>query len=136
MLVPTHSRATTKRLEDLILIGVQGRDRVVDAEDVERAVLVCERKSLLVGQRIAVALGVIRDVAAGRLVAQPLRTLRSAAPERSATSCELTGPAPAIALYRPSFSPITISGALMSRPSYRRPMKASSLASSIPVAPM
>src|SRR5436305_13552515 len=59
--------------------------------------------------------------------------MRSSAPVFSATCRELTGPAPAIALYRPSFSPITNGGALMIAPMSvtALPMNSSSLASSM-----
>ena len=72
VLVPAHSLTTAERLEDAILVGIQRRDRVIHAEDVERAVFVGERKRLLVGQRVTVAVGVVAHVAAGRLVPEPL----------------------------------------------------------------
>ena len=72
VLVPAHALAAAKGLENLIFVGVQGRDRVVDAEDVERAVLIGQRERVLIGQRVAVALGVVGHVAAGRLVSKPL----------------------------------------------------------------
>ena len=55
VLVPAHALAAAERLEDPIFVGVQRGDRVVDAEDVERAVLVRQRERVLVGQRVAVA---------------------------------------------------------------------------------
>jgi hypothetical protein len=75
-----------------------------------------------------------RAGAAERYVREWLRN--QAAPARSATSWELSGPAPAMALYSPSFSPIMNSGALATAPMSTTacPMKASSLPSSICVA--
>ena len=72
VLVPAHAAAAAEGLEDLVLIGVQRSDRVVYAEDVERALFVGERERVLVGQRVAVAVGVVGDVATSGLVAQPL----------------------------------------------------------------
>ena len=72
VLVPAHALAAAEGLEDLIFVDVQRRDRVIDAEDVERAVFVGQRERVLVGQRVAVALGVVGDVAARRLVSKPL----------------------------------------------------------------
>src|SRR5271154_2802192 len=72
VLVPTHALAAAKGVDNLILVGVQGRDRVVDAEDVEGAVLIGQRERLLIGQGVAVTLGVVGHVASSRLVSKPL----------------------------------------------------------------
>src|SRR5262249_27498308 len=72
VLVPTHAFAASKRLADLVFVGDQGRDRVVYTQYVEGAVLVRQGECVLGGQRVAVGLRVVGDVAAGGLVAKPL----------------------------------------------------------------
>ncbi len=72
VLVPTHPLAAAKRLDDLLFVGIQRCDRVIHAEDVERAVFVRQRKRVLVRQRVAVALRVVGDIATRGLVSQPL----------------------------------------------------------------
>ena len=72
VLVPAHALAAAEGLEDLLFIGVQRRDRVVDAEDVERTVFVGQGQSVLIGERVALGLGVVGHIAARRLVCEPL----------------------------------------------------------------
>src|SRR4029077_15368640 len=70
VLVPAHPPTASKRLEVLVFVGIQGSDRVIDAQYVKRTVLVGQREGMLVRQRVAIGLGVVGHVAAGRLVSQ------------------------------------------------------------------
>ncbi len=72
MLVPTDPLTGAERLAEPLLVGIQRRDHVVDAQHVERALLVGERQRVLVGERVGVGLRVVLDVAAGGLVSEPL----------------------------------------------------------------
>ena len=48
VLVPAHSLAGAERLQDPVLVRVEGRDQLERTEDVDGAVLVGERERLLV----------------------------------------------------------------------------------------
>src|SRR5207248_1717399 len=64
VLVPAHSASGPEALADPVLVGEQRRDQLVGAQHVERAVLVCKRERVLVGQRVAIGLAVVVGVAA------------------------------------------------------------------------
>ena len=115
------------------MVGVAGGDGLEGAGQEDRAVLVGHHHGVLGGQLEGVIDRVIDDVAARRLIAEPLTDvpLRGAGPRGQGRA--VTGPAPAIALYRPSRSPMCSSSPEMAAPMSVTacPTKASSLASSI-----
>ena len=73
VLVPAHALAAAERLEDLVFVGVERRDRVVDARGCRTG---CPRRPARARARRAACsdrvVGVVGHVAARRLVAQPL----------------------------------------------------------------
>jgi len=103
------------------------------APQLHRAALIGQGHRLLIGEGEALHRRIVGHVSAGGLVPQPfthvslsrLRALRKPADD--------IGPAPAIALYKPSRSPMMINAALMLAPmsSTTRARKAFSFASSM-----
>jgi hypothetical protein len=72
VLVPVQAAAAAERLEEAVLIREERREDVVRTEHVDRALRVGERDRLLRWQRISAARGVVGDIAARGLVAEPL----------------------------------------------------------------
>ena len=100
----------------------------------DRAVLVGDHHGLLGGQLEGAVGRVVDDVAAGRLVAEPFPDVALGGTGAFApASAEVIGPAPAIALYRPSRSPRCSSSPEMAAPMSTTacPTNASSFASSM-----
>lgn len=72
VLVPAHAGPGAERVHEPVVIGVAGRDRLERAGQEDRAVLVGEHHGLLRGQLEGAVGRVVGDIAAGRLVAEPL----------------------------------------------------------------
>jgi hypothetical protein len=110
VLVPAHAGAGPERLGDPWL-GPQRAERQHErARRVHAAVRVGQRERLLLGHRVAVRCGIVLDVTAGRLAAQPLGHIPRAGAVRLASSPAVAG-ATASAWYRPRLCPIrTLAG--------------------------